>query len=466
MLGAVSASLLFAVMAVLIYIEFPAQQDNLLKQGGWTLAENVRQQLESMVLTEDRLRLNEAIRAAEQSDNNIDYIFVLDNNNTPLASTFAMGVPKSLIELVGQEPPRKTVTTFFEDGKSRLNMSIPLMGGDLGSLHIGINRDPVLAFAYASILKLSIVFLLMTVTALAVAVFIGRSVGRPLSQIANVLSKASGRWPQLDDINAGPTLEIQEFVAIFKQMINELEQAEQRRQEYEHKLLATERMASIGQLAAEVAHEINNPLDGLIEITRYLEQIGHKPEKVRKYLPLMQQGLEQIERIGRKLLRFSHKDTEHYSEVFDVRGVIDDTVALLNSSMKKRGVSVEVSYKTRCFAVGNAVATGQTVMNLLLNAADAMADGGGKVDVEVSAVNGQVLIAVEDRGSGINEGISEQIFEPFFSTKKVGRGTGLGLTVSRNLIRKGAGELVLAERKTAKGGARFMIKLIKYDRSR
>ncbi len=258
-------------------------------------------------------------------------------------------------------------------------------------------------------------------------------------------------------------MEIQEFAAILKQMIHELEQAEQKRQNYEQKILATERMASIGQLAAEVAHEINNPLDGLIEITRYLEQVGEKPEKARKYLPLMRQGLEQIERIGRKLLRFSHKDSEDYAEVFDVCTVINDTIALLSGTLKKRGVLVAFSGKRRCIAIGNAVATGQAVMNLLLNAADAMENEGRRINIDVTSSNGAVLIAVEDEGPGISEEISEQIFEPFFSTKRSDTGTGLGLAVSRNLIRKGGGELFLAERKIQDSGARFVIKLIAYD---
>jgi signal transduction histidine kinase len=441
MLGAVSASILFAAMAFLIYIEFPAQQDRLLKQGGWTLAENLRQQVEPMVLTDDRLRLSEAISAAKISNENIDYIFVLDDDKVPLASTFAKGVPKNLLNLVAQEPKEKTVTAFFTNNESRLNMSMPLMDGDLGSLHIGINRALVLAFASRSILKLSIVFFVMTVAALITAVLIGRGVGKPLNQIANALRKASGRWPQLDHVDTGPTLEVQEFVVILRQMINELEQAERKRQDYEHKLLATERLACVGELASEVAHEINNPLDGLIEITRY----------------------ERIEKTGRRLLSFSRSDATNYREVFDVCRVILDTIALLDGSMKKRGITIKVSRKDRCFAIGNAVATGQAVMNLLLNAADATANNGGEVSIDVTSGNREVLVAVEDKGPGVSEEISEKIFEPFFSTKRASGGTGLGLAVSRNLIRKGGGELVLAERQTQTGGAKFVVKLLGYD---
>ena len=435
----------------------------MLIQGGRALAENLRLRIVPMVLTDDRLSLNDALIATKLSDENIIYVFVLDKNKLPLASTYSMGVPKDLIDFVCQRTENSTVKFFSEDFGSCLNISTPLMGEDLGSLHLGLNRDPINVFAYKSILNLSITFLIISAVSMTVAVLIGRGVGKPLSQIANALKKGGGRWPKLDHINTGPTSEIQEFAAILKQMIKELEDAERIRRDYEQKLLTTERLASIGELAGEVAHEINNPLDGLIEITRYLEQSYDDPKKVSKYMPLLKQGLERIEKTGRQLLNFSRKDATDYKQVFDVRNVIENTIALLNGSVKKRGVVIKVSYKTKRFAIGNAVATGQAVMNLLLNAADAMAKGGGEINLDVSSSNGHILIAITDKGPGISEEISKKIFEAFFSTKTSEGGTGLGLAVSRNLIRKCGGELVLAERRTRTGGARFVIRLIGYN---
>ncbi|UCG59407.1 MAG: HAMP domain-containing histidine kinase [Phycisphaerales bacterium] len=463
LLGAVSASVLFVTMGLIIYIEFPRQQDRLLQQAGWTLAENLRRQIEPLILTDQGLPLSEAITGAKQSNKDIDYIFVLDKDNTPLASTFPSGVPKSLIDLVGQGRGERNVTIYYVGSESQLHMSTPLMEGELGSVHIGINRGPILAFTNASIVKLTIAFLVMTVAALATALLIGRGVGRPLNQIAIALHEASGRWPQIDHIDTGPTLEVREFAAMFRQMISQLKRADEERQEYEHKLYASERMASVGQLAAEVAHEINNPLDGLIDIARHLEQIGDEPEKLRRYLPLIKQGLEQMERVGRRLLTFSRTDVESRGEVFDVQKVVDDIVALTSGTMKKHGVVVEASSEPGLLAMGSAVATGQAVMNLLLNASDAMMDGGGKVKIEVSQHNGQVWITVTDQGPGISEKIGEQIFEPFFSTKRAGSSTGLGLTVSQNLIRKSGGDLVLAERQTQTAGATFVIRLVGHN---
>ncbi len=460
LLGATSVSILFFVIAIILYIGFPGEQEKLLTQGGRALVENLRLHINPIVLTDDRLSLNDALAATKLSDENIIYIFVLDKNRLPLASTHSRGVPKDLIDLVCQRTEESTVRFLFEDLGPCLNISAPLMGKDLGSLHLGLSLNTVNAFAYKSILNLSITFSIISAVSMIMAVLIGRGVGKPLSQIANALKKGESRWPKLDNINTGPTLEIQEFATILKQLIMKLEDAERIRRDYEQKLLTTERLASVGELASEVAHEINNPLDGLIEITRYLAKNADNPQKVQKYLPLIREGLERIEKTGRQLLNFSRSDNTNYKEVFNLCKVINNTVALLEGSMKKRGVTVKISYKQECHVIGNAVAVGQTVMNLLLNAADALSPKGGKIDLDVSSSNSNVIITVTDDGPGIGEQISEKIFEAFFSTKTSKGGTGLGLAVSRSLIRKCGGELFLAERKVPGGGAKFVIKLI------
>ena len=462
LLGTISVSLLFASMAVIIYVDFPSQQDKLLEQGGLALADNLRRQIEPAVVIGDRLHLEEAIANAKLSDKYIEYIVVLDSTGAPLASTFPRGVPLALIDLVVNRQKSKNSMQFSVGDQPLVNMSIPIMGGDLGSLHIGFDRRHIVNFVKSRILKLSIVFTIMAFGALTAAYGIGKGVGKPLDQVARALGVRSGRWPQLDHVDSGPTYEIKEFLAILKRMIKELETAEKKRQDYEKKLLGMERMASVGQLAAEVAHEINNPLDGLIETVRYLENVADDSVKVRKYLPLMKKGLTQIEKTGRHLLTLTRGGTENYSEMFDVCEVIRDTTMLLNSSVEKQGATVEVVGKRKCLVIGNAIATGQAVMNLLLNATDAIANKGNKIIIDVSSVDGEVLVVITDDGSGVDDEIKDQIFEPFFSTKKVGQSTGLGLAVSRTLMQKGGGDLVLMEGRGENSGAKFAIKLIKF----
>ncbi len=464
--GIVSISILFGVMAVIIYVEFPSQQETLLQQRGWVLADNLRCQIEPKVLTNDRLRINEIIKSARSSDKDIEYVFVLDAERKPIASTLPKGVPGNIIKLVAKNPEEKQIANFVTEKHSIINFSIPLMGGDIGSIHFGINRDSISAYIKSNLFKLTAFFIFLIAAGLVMAMLAGRAVARPLEQITKNLSQASGRWPKLEDVKTGPTKEVKEFVVIFKQMISELEQAEQNRQDYERKLLTAERLASTGQIAAEIAHEINNPLDGMIAVARHLDTIADDPQKVRKYVGLIKQGLERIGEVGRQLLNLSRKDVADYKQTFDVLNTLENTVALLNGSVKKRGINVKVMCRGTCLAIGNSVAIGQVVMNLLLNAADAMADKGGRINIEVTSKDSNVLVIVTDEGPGISEEESKKIFEPFFSTKTATGGTGLGLSVSQNLVQKCGGELVLAERKTQNGGAKFVIKLKTSDKTR
>jgi signal transduction histidine kinase len=463
LLGAISVSLLFASMAVIIYVDVPTQQDKLLQQGGMALAENIRKQIEPAVVTNNRIDLDEAVTKAKLSDRNIEYVVVLDATGNPMASTFPRGVPLHLIELLASKTADKKTVYFQVEDQPLVDISAPIMGGDLGSLHIGFDRQQIADFVNSRILRLTIVFAVLAVGALTAAIGIGKGVGKPLERIANEFHARSGRWPQLDHIEPGPTREVSEFLSILKQMIGELETAERRRQNYDAKLMGMERMASVGQLASEVAHEINNPLDGLIEMVHYLSDVADDSAKVRKYLTLMKKGLEQIESTGRRLLTFSRSSTEEHKEVFDVREVIRDITMLMKSSADRQGVTVEVTGQESCLAVGNGVATGQAIMNLLLNAMDAVSDRKGKVIIDAQSHNGEVLVTVADNGPGVDEEIKDRVFEPFFSTKEAGLGTGLGLAVSRTLLRKGGGDLVLADGRSKCGGAKFVIRLIKSE---
>ena len=193
-LGDTSVSILFFVIAIILYIGFPGEQEKLLTQGGRALVENLRLRIIPMILTDNRLSLNEALAATKLSDKNIIYIFVLDEDKLPLASTYSMGAPKDLIDFVCQKTGKSTVKFFSEDFGSSLNISTHLMGEDLGSLHLGLNRDSVNAFAYKSILNLSITFSVISVVSMAVAVLIGRGVGKPLNLIANALKEGGERW--------------------------------------------------------------------------------------------------------------------------------------------------------------------------------------------------------------------------------------------------------------------------------
>jgi two-component system, NtrC family, sensor kinase len=213
------------------------------------------------------------------------------------------------------------------------------------------------------------------------------------------------------------------------------------RMRLEEQLQHSEKMASIGLLAAGVAHEVNTPLTGISSYTQMLrEQV--KPEDLR--YPL----LEKIERqafraakIINNLLNFSRSGSAEL-ERLDVNRVLQDVLSLLEHQLEKNRVKVVREFAEALPAVrGNENRLQQVFFNLILNARDAMPSGGWLTLATRSDDDDTVIIEVRDTGVGIRREDVKRIYDPFFTTKGMGRGTGLGLSVSYGIIQEHGGAI-------------------------
>lgn len=242
-----------------------------------------------------------------------------------------------------------------------------------------------------------------------------------------------------------------------EQRLIELERTTRELEAAQDQVLRSARLASVGRLAAGVAHEIGNPLAailGLIELSRDEEDDAARDE----FLARIQKETERINGIIRDLLDFARQGEED-----DVKGsadlarVIEDAVQLVAPQKDMRTLSIEQRVEEDVPRVrGSADRLSQVVLNLLLNAADAM-NGEGEVTVELSAEDGVVVLVVSDSGPGIPEDVLGDIFEPFVTTKPVGQGTGLGLAVCHTIIERLGGTIEASNA----DGARFEIRIPK-----
>gem|GEM_PF-896458 len=228
-----------------------------------------------------------------------------------------------------------------------------------------------------------------------------------------------------------------------------------------------ERLALVGRLAAGVAHEINNPLAFVNANLGFVRLEAERlPEATRTEVVLAlheaERGVERIQAIVRDLRVFARKDREA-PELCDVGEVVADAVLLARASAL---VPLECTVAPGLPPV-RAVARhlSQVVLNLLVNAADALQalpPGSPRaVHLRVSLQGKDVCVSVEDTGAGLPEGAQELIFQPFFTTKPVGKGTGLGLALSREYVERYGGRLLAENR--AEGGARFTMSLPAVD---
>lgn len=209
----------------------------------------------------------------------------------------------------------------------------------------------------------------------------------------------------------------------------------------EETLQQSEKLSSIGLLAAGVAHEVNTPLTGVSSYTQML--LGMVPETDPKHalLQKMQKQTERASNIVGNLLNFSRTgNATDFSEI-DINKLLNDTLQLLEPQMRKSQVEVIKNYADISpLIIGNPGKLQQVFTNLILNARDAMI-GGGTISLATSADENQVAIEVSDTGEGISPENIIKIYDPFFTTKAVGSGTGLGLAVSYGIVQEHAGNI-------------------------
>ncbi len=224
------------------------------------------------------------------------------------------------------------------------------------------------------------------------------------------------------------------------------------RSELEKKLIQTDKLSSIGLLAAGVAHEVNTPLAVISTYAQMLaKQVSNDEQKTRLLEKIAKQTFRASE-IVNSLLNFSRTSQSEFDEV-DLNKVIRETLSLIEPQLGKAGIRVETRSNGNLAPIrGNAGKMQQVFLNLFLNARDAM-EGGGTLRVETSSNGGLVRVEVSDTGKGIPPEDLPRIFDPFFTTKAARKGTGLGLAVTYGIVREHGGSIE-ADSQVA-GGTRF-----------
>jgi len=222
---------------------------------------------------------------------------------------------------------------------------------------------------------------------------------------------------------------------------------EQRRAEAA--LLQSEKLAAVGRLASSIAHEINNPLESVVNLLYLIEQsIGEDPGEVRDYARLAQQELARVSQITTQTLRFFKQSTSR--QRVGIPALIDSVLTLYSGKLANSGVEVLRRYRPGVESVCFEGELRQALNNLIGNAIDAMR-GGGSLRVRVRFATDHatsrtgIRITIADTGTGMSAATQVRIFEPFFTTKGI-LGTGLGLWITQELVAKERGRLSLRSR--------------------
>lgn len=228
------------------------------------------------------------------------------------------------------------------------------------------------------------------------------------------------------------------------------------RRALERQVLRSQKLAAVGLLAAGIAHEINNPLSGVVGYSKLLLERS-LPDNVREKVEKIAQSGERCRKIVEGVLLFSRQQDGGERRRVDLRSLIDRVLSIGEYQWRMHNIRIIRELDDSVVISADADQIEQVMLNLLSNAADAMPRGGA-VQVGLRRTeDGGAELTVADQGHGIPEEIQARIFDPFFSTKEIGKGTGLGLAISYGIVQDHGGDIVV---RSAPGhGAKFVVTL-------
>jgi two-component system NtrC family sensor kinase len=233
------------------------------------------------------------------------------------------------------------------------------------------------------------------------------------------------------------------------------------RKELEKQMIQTEKLASVGRLAAGVAHEINNPMasittcaEGLINMIEDLRLRGDLTKDMNEYLQTIKSSAFRCKAITERLLNFSSDQTGDF-ELLGLNDIIEESIRLVEYDVSAKGVSLRCNLDPEIPEVRiSRISFPQVIVNLILNSLYAV-ERNGSIVVETASRDGKVIMTVSDDGIGVNVEDLERVFDPFFTTKRRGEGSGLGLAICRTIVDNHEGNITIES--TAGEGTRVEV---------
>ncbi|MBU1493632.1 MAG: HAMP domain-containing protein [Actinobacteria bacterium] len=314
-------------------------------------------------------------------------------------------------------------------------------GRVIGMIQVGLADRPYREVQMRTMATFLGIVLGGAILVLLLSLLVARGISRPIKRLVAAAASISGG--DLDSrTEVGSPAELARLSESFNVMAESIQERDRRIAEFAAgRIKESERLAVVGQMAAGVAHELNNPLQGIVAYSQLLLEDLPAEDGRRAKVKIITEQADRCAGIIRALLDFSRPQPPATRRV-DVNQVVDETVSLLAARDLFRSIRVVRDMTPRLGeAMADPAQLQQVLVNLMVNAAEAM-DGGGTMTVSTRPGPAEVVVSVADTGPGISPENLERIFDPFFSTKEATHGTGLGLAISHGIIRSHHGSLV------------------------
>jgi signal transduction histidine kinase len=379
------------------------------------------------------------------------------------------GTPADLPELAAPGGGRRDGTLVRLGDEEFVAIAVPLSDGgsaDDGELVLMHSLTAALAASDASLWRVMLLYgLLAVVLAAASASFMARSVLRPLDRFVAFLRQVAESRDRTRRFHEPGGPEIQTLASTYNHLMAALLEHERRllqqaREELERmeRLKESEKLAALGRMLSGAAHEINNPLAGVLGNIDLLLGDQAVPESARRRLETVRREGQRIVGLVRNLLKTVHRDDGRRAPV-DLNQVARDSAALRRHDFQAAGLSLELDLDPDpCLVLGSDLELQQIFLNVINNAFDALVEShtpAGRLVVRTRRDEQEMQAAFLDNGPGMKE--PEKVFDHFYTTKAVGKGTGLGLSIAGAIVRNHNGRIGAENR--SEGGACFLLRL-------
>ena len=330
---------------------------------------------------------------------------------------------------------------YLDDGRMFFFRTLaPFESRPLTSWLLLIEADSKTVFAPIENMRRSIWLLLglLLVISLLISIWAAWKLAQPVHELADVITRyADGDHGIRYEDKRNDEIGI--AGKAFNYLTSSLEKAERGRDTAQQQARQSERLASVGQLAAGIGHEINNPLMNIMSLAALVETSVKDDEQALSDLQLLQKEGQRCARIVQGILSFARENKPDFRE-FNMTELVEETLNLLQHRVESAEITVVVDQEHDLYMVGDMNQLQQVLVNIILNAVQA-SEAGGTIHVKSYKDIDYVAVEIIDSGAGIRPDAVAKVFDPFFTTKKEGEGTGLGLSVSYGIVKHHGGTI-------------------------
>lgn len=407
-----------------------------LEKKAESIAGNLSERIADSILLEDYFQTTRALNEVLKKENDLEYIFVTDEEGKIFAHTFNEGVPSGILSWNPLNNKTKNVQLLDTEKGYIRDVGINVFNDTRSELHVGIREDSL----KHTLIKMRNITISITIFVVLIGVMasflISRLITKPLSEFVE-FTEILGKGEFDKSLAIQSRDEIGYLAHRFNRLSMELEAAKKKMEEaytYTH-LLQAEKLSSIGQISAGLAHELKNPVTTLKMLFQAFKE---QPDMTKEDAEVIHNEIEKIDKILTKFLGFV-RQKDHSSSDIDINALIERVLSLATFDLHNYAIEVHKDMlETLPPVKGDRSLLEQVFLNLILNSIQAMPNG-GEIRITGKTDNGFVEVMVWDQGSGIPSKISSKVFDPFFTTKA--DGTGLGLSIAYNIVKSFGGKL-------------------------